>query len=59
MLLKSERGQDVLEYAMLTGLIALGILVMVGLFTGALRDFATNIEKCLDFDAGSECIGGI
>jgi len=59
MWLSDDHGQDVMEYAMLTGLIAIGILVMIGLFTGALTAFATNIAKCLDFDAGTVCIGGI
>jgi Flp pilus assembly pilin Flp len=34
---REERGQDVMEYALLTGLIAMAALVAVGLFTGALN----------------------
>lgn len=35
-LLKSERGQDLTEYALLTGLIAIGLITAVGLFSGAI-----------------------
>jgi len=51
----SERGQDVLEYAMLGGLIAMGILLIVGAFTGALASMATGISHCIDFDSGTVC----
>lgn len=51
----SERGQDVLEYAMLGGLIAMGILLIVGAFTGALASMATGISHCIDFDKLTEC----
>ena len=46
---KSEKGQDLIEYAMLGGLIALGVM------TGAITDMANGIGDCVDFDAGSVC----
>lgn len=53
----SERGQDLLEYALLGGLIALAITavaVLAGL-TGALTDMADGIGRCIDFDSTSIC----
>ena len=57
--LRSEKGQDLLEYAMLGGLLAAAIAVIAVVFSGAIGDMATNIEKCLDFDKTSVCTGGI
>ena len=50
--LRSERGQDLLEYALLSGLIAAAIITAFSLaaFTGALDSMATNIAACVDFD---------
>ena len=53
--LKSERGQDVLEYAMLGGLIVLGILAVSVLFSGALTSMFTSIGHCIDFDSATVC----
>ena len=50
--LSEERGQDLIEYAMLGGLIALGIIGAGLLFVGPLQDMATGIGNCIDFDAG-------
>jgi Flp pilus assembly pilin Flp len=56
-LLRSERGQDLLEYALLGGLIAAAILAAFSLaaFSGALDSMATNIADCVDFEAGTDC----
>jgi Flp pilus assembly pilin Flp len=55
--LRSERGQDLLEYALLGGLIAAAILAAFSLaaFTGALDKMATNIADCVDFEATTRC----
>ena len=48
-----ERGQDLLEYALLGGLIA-AALTAIALFTvmsGALTDMADGIGKCINFDS--------
>ena len=50
-----ERGQDLLEYAMLGGLIVIGILAVVLAFTGALNNMITGIGNCIDFSAGTTC----
>ena len=64
--LRSERGQDLLEYAMLGGLIAAAILVVFGVLvaggnTSAIGKLANGIAKCIDFDNSvtSECKGGL
>jgi hypothetical protein len=54
---RSERGQDLLEYAMLGGLIAGAIMVVFGLaiFEGAFTDLANGIGRCIDFDSSTTC----
>lgn len=50
--LAEERGQDLMEYALLGGLIAAvaaAALVTAGI-TGALGTMAGGIAECLDFD---------
>lgn len=55
--IRSERGQDLIEYALLGGLIALAIIAVAGLavLTGAIGDMAGGIGDCIDFDAGTGC----
>ena len=51
--LRSERGQDLIEYALLGGLIA-GALLAAAVLTGlttALTSMATGIGECIDFDS--------
>ena len=54
-----EQGQDLIEYAMLSGLIAAAI-VAVGIlaFSGALTSMAGGISDCIDFDSGTSCTAG-
>jgi Flp pilus assembly pilin Flp len=53
-----ERGQDLIEYAMLGGLIALTLMAVAVLtaMTGALDKMATGIGNCIDFQKGTECL---
>jgi Flp pilus assembly pilin Flp len=57
--LRSEKGQDLLEYAMLGGLIAAAIAVIAVVFSGAIGNMASGISKCIDFDPNTICSGGI
>ncbi len=54
-----ERGQDLLEYALLGGLIAAAIVAVaaLGVMTGAITGMANGIANCIDFDnsAASTC----
>jgi Flp pilus assembly pilin Flp len=53
---QSERGQDLIEYAMLGGLIALAIIgVGVAALTGTLNGLFNGIGDCVDFDAATDC----
>ena len=57
--LREERGQDLIEYALLGGLIAAAIVAVaaLGVMTGAIEGMADGIADCIDFDnsVGSEC----
>lgn len=55
--LRSERGQDLIEYALLGGLIALTLMAAAVLLalTGALQEMASGIGNCIDFDSTSDC----
>lgn len=59
--ISDERGQDLIEYAALGGLIAaaLAAVLAAGLLSGALNDLFTNMSNCVDFDGGTACLGGI
>ena len=54
--MSEERGQDLLEYALLGGLIAAAmVLAGAALFTGVLDGMASAIEACIDFNDLPEC----
>ena len=54
---KDERGQDLIEYALLGGLIAAAIIAAFALatLTGAIGDMGTGIGNCIDFDDLTQC----
>jgi hypothetical protein len=61
---RTERGQDLLEYAMLGGLIAAAITVIFGILIGTggvspINDFANGVKDCIDFDQATACTGGL
>ena len=56
--LTEERGQDLLEYALLGGLIAAGIVAVLVLFTGVISTMMTNIGSCIDFTSSTGCNPG-
>ena len=52
----SERGQDLVEYAIFTGLIALTLMAVGFLFLqGAMAGLATGIGNCIDFVSTTTC----
>jgi Flp pilus assembly pilin Flp len=53
--LGNERGQDLIEYAMLGGLIALALIGGALVFSGALSSMAAGISDCIDFNDGTTC----
>ncbi len=54
---RSERGQDLIEYALLGGLIAAAIVgvITLGIISGAVSSMATNIGACIDFKKSTTC----
>ena len=56
---RDERGQDLIEYAMLSGLIAAAIVAVGTLvYSGALTSMATGIGNCIDFSSATACSPG-
>jgi Flp pilus assembly pilin Flp len=54
--MKEERGQDLMEYALWSGLIAIGLIAIgVALYTGIGNALGTGIKYCLDFNTGTTC----
>ena len=53
--LSSERGQDVVEYALITGGIAIVLIVAILLFTGAITNAFGTLRDCIDFDSTTAC----
>jgi Flp pilus assembly pilin Flp len=55
---ENEKGQDLLEYAMLGGLIAAAIVAVLVLFTDAIETMITGIGNCIDFNSATSCDPG-
>ena len=53
--LRSERGQDLIEYALLGGLVAIALMAAALLLSPAITSMATGIGRCIDFDSTSVC----
>jgi Flp pilus assembly pilin Flp len=55
--LRDENGQDLIEYALLGGLIAATLIAVATLaaYTGALQSMATGIGNCIDFNSTTTC----
>ena len=55
--MRGERGQDLIEYSLLGGFIALGLMAAmafaVAILTGALESMLTGIGNCVDSNASS------
>ncbi len=54
-LLSGERGQDMLEYAMLGGLIVIAILGVTTALSGDLTNMIKGIGNCIDFNSATTC----
>jgi len=54
---RDERGQDLLEYALLGGLIAVAITAaaVVTAMTGGLEKMGNGIKDCIDFKSNTTC----
>ena len=58
--LRDEAGQDTMEWAMLSGLVALAIIGITIALSGALDSLITGIGNCIDFNSNgvTECLPG-
>jgi len=58
--LRNERGQDLIEYAMLSGLIAAALVAVLalGVLTGAVTGMANGVSDCVDFNSATTCAAG-
>ena len=55
-LLREDCGQDLIEYALLGGLVALAITgVAVLAFQDAIQGMFSGIGACIDFNSGTSC----
>jgi len=55
-LLRSDRGQDMVEYALITVVISVAIvLVTIGVLSPAFSAWAGDIEECITAPGGSTC----
>jgi Flp pilus assembly pilin Flp len=51
-----ERGQDLVEYALFGGLIAIGIIAVgVAAYTGIINSLTGGIKNCVDFNSATSC----
>jgi Flp pilus assembly pilin Flp len=50
-----ERGQDLIEYALLSGLIAAALVGALLVFDDAITSLAQGISDCVDFDGSTVC----
>ncbi len=55
---RDERGQDTLEWVLMSGLLAAGIVGLLVLLTPFLTTMIGNVGECLDFDAITVCTPG-
>ena len=53
--LSSERGQDVVEYALITGGIAILLILAVAIFAGQFDSLFNSLKNCIDFKDGTDC----
>ncbi len=57
-LLKSERGQDMVEYALITVLISVAIVIATLLILpGAFTSWANDIQTCITSPSSGNCFG--
>ncbi len=54
-LLRNERGQDLVEYALITAVVSIAIIVLVmGIIGPAFETWAESVEACIE--APSSCV---
>ena len=56
--LREERGQDLIEYALIGGLIAAALVAAFFILNPYILNMAHGIGNCVDFDSTSKCTAG-
>jgi Flp pilus assembly pilin Flp len=57
-LIRREEGQDLIEYALIGGLVAVAVIAafaLLGGSTGPVADMVQNIGDCIDFESSTSC----
>jgi Flp pilus assembly pilin Flp len=54
-LFRREEGQDLIEYALIGGLIAIALIGAFALLDTPLNTMVTEIGECIDFQSGTGC----
>jgi Flp pilus assembly pilin Flp len=57
-LLRRDEGQDLIEYALIGGLVAVAVVaafVLLGGSDGPVDAMVGNIGDCIDFESGTAC----
>jgi Flp pilus assembly pilin Flp len=57
-LLRRDEGQDLIEYALIGGLVAVAVVaafVLLGGSDGPVNAMVSNIGDCIDFESGTAC----
>jgi Flp pilus assembly pilin Flp len=55
---RREEGQDLIEYALIGGLVAVAVIAafaLLGGSTGPVAAMIDNIGDCIDFESGTAC----
>ena len=55
---REELGQDTLEWALIGGLIALGLILGFVLFDDAVTNMVNGVARCIDFTSSTVCNPG-
>lgn len=54
--LQAERGQDMVEYALITVLVSVAIVIVVfGILPAAFTSWANAVQTCITDPAGANC----
>jgi Flp pilus assembly pilin Flp len=58
-LLRREEGQDLIEYALIGGLVAVALLAAFVLLDTPVQTMVTEVGECIDFQSDTGCNIGI
>ena len=56
---RDVRGQDTLEWAMISGIMGVALIGAFLILNPAITTFANNVKNCVDFDSSTTCVAGL